>query len=61
MLSAPSDFKKVEVFYREIYWWPAICLLIFVDKIDKVVKADKRFKKVILVFSAKMMMVCVLL
>lgn len=44
-----------------IYWWlliPAIFMAIFSEKIDIAVKADKKLKKVILVFSVGVIMVC---
>lgn len=44
-----------------IYWWlliPAIFLAIFSEKIDMAVKTDKKLKKVILVFSVGVIMVC---
>lgn len=42
------------------YWWfliPAIFLVIFSDKIDKVAKADKKLKKVILVICAGVVLI----
>lgn len=45
----------------EILWWlliPAIFLAVFSEKIDMAVKADKSLKKVILVFSTGVIIVC---
>ena len=55
-------FRKRGV-YMEIYWWfliPAICLAIFSEKIGMAVKADKKLRKVILVFSAGVILVCII-
>lgn len=44
-----------------MFWWlliPAILLAIFSEKIDIAVKADNKLKKVILVFSAGVIVVC---